>query len=815
MTIKTTFRSHMIPAAFFMLLFMFSTHVRAQLALPLDKGLPGRVYASCTDSTNLYVMYHATTDTATFFDTCALAKWNGIFWAYYPKFVIRHSDSRKFCMAYYNGQIYVGGFYDSMIGVPNSQQIFKWNGKKYTSVGGGVKSKGTGINTMAVFKNKLYVGGNFKGIGNATIANKIAAWDTTWSYLGTASATGQGILNKPLNYSVLNITSSGSLLYVMGSFDSVATITKGSVANIATWNGAKWNTLANNYNRYVFITTATIYGTGLAVAGQDSNGTYSVSQLSGTTWTKSGAAFSTPITSLVTFNGKLWASANDIYLYDGKSWARLKAGNLNGGKLYTTSDKLFATGNFISFYSGKNIIIENYSARILVNSMYIRGKAYKDVNSNCKFDLGDIPLDNKLIKLAAFKTIIPFYTITNSDGDYSSFLTIDSVTINAIPNKYDKLTCNKSENIIGIADSIYNDINFAFETDSSIIDLKVKISPDQEARIGTAQKYSIYYENVGGKTIPAAFIQLNYDSAALPNFSSSPTYSTNTVNQVGWGISNLAPGAYGTISFKVDIPRTDSINTPLLFTLRADSLLAGKDSDMADNFDTLKQKTTNSHDPNGKTVSPEGLISKNTARLNYSVFFQNTGTAQAYKVFVVDTVDTNLPLTKVVINSASHKYSLQVKNNVLIWTFSNINLADSTSDAAHSMGHLSYTAYIKSGLAIGTVIKNKAWIYFDYNNPMRTNETVDKLGIITGVAENNYINNTTKIYPNPSSNQLIIENSSAGPKTYTLINSTGQTLEILKLYPWENYKLNTESFKPGLYIIRTESGESFKLVIRH
>lgn len=134
-----------------------------------------------------------------------------------------------------------------------------------------------------------------------------------------------------------------------------------------------------------------------------------------------------------------------------------------------------------------------------------------------------------------------------------------------------------------------------------------------------------------------------------------------------------------------------------------------------------------SYDPNLKSSSPAGAGSLHKiARdipLEYTIEFQNTGTAPASKVVLLDTIDiSKLQINTIDMQMASHAYRLDILgSNVLRWTFDPIYLPDSGLDQTGSHGFVKFTLMPVSGLPNLTRINNYAEIYFDYNSPVRTN----------------------------------------------------------------------------------------------
>ncbi|WP_242693313.1 IPT/TIG domain-containing protein [Sabulibacter ruber] len=141
-----------------------------------------------------------------------------------------------------------------------------------------------------------------------------------------------------------------------------------------------------------------------------------------------------------------------------------------------------------------------------------------------------------------------------------------------------------------------------------------------------------------------------------------------------------------------------------------------------------------SFDPNDKQVEPVGLTAEHytptNTPLRYTVRFQNTGTDVAYRVVVVDTLSADVDLGSLQIGAVSHPYKLTVTGKerpVLTFTFNNIMLPDSSVDQARSNGSIQFSVNPKANLPEKHLIENFADIFFDYNEPVRTNTTVNRL----------------------------------------------------------------------------------------
>jgi hypothetical protein len=135
-----------------------------------------------------------------------------------------------------------------------------------------------------------------------------------------------------------------------------------------------------------------------------------------------------------------------------------------------------------------------------------------------------------------------------------------------------------------------------------------------------------------------------------------------------------------------------------------------------------------SYDPNDKHVYPSAFNFKDynseKKTVDFTINFQNTGNAEAYKVVVTDTISDKLDFTGFQENAVSHKAVKKVISSnplVIQWVFDNINLAAKSVNEKASMGYISFSLPVKEGLTNNTKIENRAAIYFDYNDPIITN----------------------------------------------------------------------------------------------
>jgi uncharacterized repeat protein (TIGR01451 family) len=151
-----------------------------------------------------------------------------------------------------------------------------------------------------------------------------------------------------------------------------------------------------------------------------------------------------------------------------------------------------------------------------------------------------------------------------------------------------------------------------------------------------------------------------------------------------------------------------------------------------DDFDWEKSieclPVTGSYDPNDKQVVPAGITDENyvdpEAVLEYTIRFQNTGNDFAQRVELVDTLSELLNITSIEVLAASHDYDVELSSDstrVLRFIFDDIFLPDSASEPLESIGFVRFNITPLENLPNGTIIENFVDIYFDFNNPIRTN----------------------------------------------------------------------------------------------
>ncbi len=178
-----------------------------------------------------------------------------------------------------------------------------------------------------------------------------------------------------------------------------------------------------------------------------------------------------------------------------------------------------------------------------------------------------------------------------------------------------------------------------------------------------------------------------------------------------------------------------------------------------DPFDDMACYTVvSSFDPNDKQAFPTGVEPEHFIEPNqpveYLIRFQNTGTDTAFTVVLRDTLSSWLDPATIRPGASSHAYTWQISSSgTLTFLFNNILLPDSNVNEAASHGFIQFWIDQKKDVPVGTVIENRAGIYFDFNAPVMTNTVFHTIGMNFLAAEDLPDLNTLPaldIWPNPA-----------------------------------------------------------------
>jgi len=423
----------------------------------------------------------------------------------------------------------------------------------------------------------------------------------------------------------------------------------------------------------------------------------------------------------------------------------------------------------------------------------INGTIFNDTNGNCVQDPGEMGIQNIQVHCSGMG-----YTYTDPSGNYSFLVPSGTYTVSeTVLAFYPLAPCETNGKVVTAAASAGCTLtaNFA-NTMDTIHDLHITTWDYSYPVPGNSYTQITTISNDGTVQEDSVFTGYKPDGQLFAPFfvptgifSGAPYYYNTAA-----GFPAMAPGSTSTFYMSYNVPTNIPLGTTVTFKDTAvykgpvDNWLT--DYSPWNNVNYFSTTVVSSYDPNFKEVSPKGsgptgIISYADSVLEYMVHFQNTGTAPAQNIVVIDTLDDNLDWTSMrpEYMSAACKVTMYQSGSAKIakFTFSNIFLPAQTADDLRSNGLFTYTIKTKPGLPLGTTFRNRASIYFDYNEPVMTNQTLNTLGMPTTTVANTSATEKTHSftsYPNPASRSFTsaINSATANAAEMSISDVTGKIL---------------------------------------
>ncbi|MFN5325320.1 MAG: T9SS type A sorting domain-containing protein [Bacteroidota bacterium] len=432
------------------------------------------------------------------------------------------------------------------------------------------------------------------------------------------------------------------------------------------------------------------------------------------------------------------------------------------------------------------------------SSYSLSGEIYLDVNTNGAKDPGEPGIGNQLATITPpgsnmISTMLGGYGTIVSPGTYDiSYSPIPGWVLSSAPATYS----------VNVTSSSIGNLDFGVTPDSIFANGNLSLSSGLPRCFWTVPYYLNFYNS--GFTPLTGSMSFNHDP--LMTYSSSNiTPASQSGNTVNYTFTNLYPGqSFSAIVYMVEPAAGNSLANYL--TVNAGDPFGNQLAFT----DTLLQTVSCSFDPNDKAVYPGGIGPLNYVsmdqRLEFLVRFQNTGNDTAFKVVILDTLDSKLDYSTFALLGNSHPVYTELDGNgKLTFTFDNILLPDSNVNEPASHGFVLYSIDGLSTNPDPTTVNNTAYIYFDQNAPVQTNTTLttfsdNYLGIDEMLSDD-----ILSIYPNPFNNEAVINcNQCQGDYLLQITDLVGKVVRNL----WVNgstWMLYKDFLSPGTYVVEVTS----------
>jgi uncharacterized repeat protein (TIGR01451 family) len=469
---------------------------------------------------------------------------------------------------------------------------------------------------------------------------------------------------------------------------------------------------------------------------------------------------------------------------------------------------------------------------------YVSGKIYKDTDNNCIFDSVDTPLNGVGVSVhedlsSPNMSVASRSGYSNATGNYSIKMVKSWLTngIVYLPSNYQFI----------FPPSVCSSITYNYTTLSQTnLDFALQCSGNVDLRcvgdfhiVRPAIPFIMYpaVNNIGCDPISGQ-LKLILDHRVTYSAALS-THPANLVNgdTLFWNYTNLSSlsnGAYwnsflGGIHLTPD--STVNIGDNLCFGLS--TFVPINDINTSNNQIIFCLPVVNSFDPNEKIVTPKGvgptgIIPIGSNSLEYTINFQNTGTASALNISVVDTLDASIIPESLEIIGSSHAMSpTWLAPNIIKFKYNNINLPDSSTNEPYSHGYVRFRVAIDSLLPQGTVINNFASIYFDLNAPIITNTANNTIDLLTSTISSKSTNGLISVYPNPfteSTTFKLLSPNGFDTYKFELRDVLGKTIKVISNINTNQFSMMRDGIENGIYIYSISNSKCIlgtgKLIIK-
>lgn len=426
----------------------------------------------------------------------------------------------------------------------------------------------------------------------------------------------------------------------------------------------------------------------------------------------------------------------------------------------------------------------------------VNGTVYADLDANCVQDASDPGMPARVLAIELGGN----FALTTSDGTYATELFYGSYDLDASYPNYDV-----------ICPALPAAFTLDAVTPTATIDVAAEPTFGPDVRVvlnagthrpGFPVSYWVTIQNMGPYTFTNLDTDLNYDP--ILNFTSTDgPGGLVAAGHVEGTIPIIGPFQSITYVVSLAVP-----NIPALIgtTMTGVATVSPNpaDDDPSNDAYTITRTVVNSYDPNDKLAITSSQLSGAyyfldvDTYIDYTVRFQNTGTAEAINVEVTDTISALLNMVSLELLGASHAYTAEIRTGrVLAFTFTNINLPDSTTDLAGSQGFVSFRLKPVSGLPVLTQIDNEADIFFDFNDPIRTNTATLITEFTVGVNE---LTHTIGLRPNPTRDHLTVD-LPTGIARVEVIAMDGRVLQHMAARN-SSLRLDVADLPTGSYLLR-------------
>lgn len=421
---------------------------------------------------------------------------------------------------------------------------------------------------------------------------------------------------------------------------------------------------------------------------------------------------------------------------------------------------------------------------------------YDDDRNGC--DPDDTEATGIMVKVS--DTVNDYFTFSDN-GNYSITAYGPEFTVSVVNNP-DYFSVAPESATVSFDNLHTHEVDFCLSSNATVNDLSVRMISLNEARPGFEARYQLIVENIGTNNAASVSVSFEFDGQKQSFLSASPAPSSTTNNQLNFEFTDLPALGRKIVNVNMLTFQPPVVEGGDIINFTARVFPDVNDYTPDDNTFIYAQEVVNSFDPNDKQVMQGGqvYITDINRYLDYVIRFQNTGTASAINVRILDTLDSRLDWSSFRPLNASHDYRIEISNgNKVEFFFDHIDLPHEGANEPESHGFVAFKIKPKNTVQVGDVIAGDARIYFDFNPPIITNtvttEIIDRAG---SVSEQRDLQDFIKIYPNPASDILNIQ-LNGNLQLHEVVMYGIQGREIMRT---QNTLLNVNHLETGIYFLK-------------
>ncbi len=453
--------------------------------------------------------------------------------------------------------------------------------------------------------------------------------------------------------------------------------------------------------------------------------------------------------------------------------------------------------------------INQYNMVLEIAGNVVHANVFHDENGNGIKDSGEVYVPN--VRFSVNESL----RVSSDENGVFSFRTAENDIVFGITQPHWGLdTAYKMHTVNLLSDTTF--VNLPLQALVVGYDLNLNVSTTAWRR-GFTNETTVQVQNLGTIRAENASVQLEYPQEGYLKSSSIPAVNPSP-KVYEWSIGKINPGEI------ISILITDSIGLDATTGETLDFKGVTFSSENAD-LDTNNNRVNDqievvgAIDPNDILVSPrgdgsQGFIDKNQW-LTYTVRFENVGTFKATYVFLENQIPSNLDLNTFEIISSSHDFTYKLSSDgFLRVSYIHIDLPAAIDDSIGAHGYFTYKVRPVNGISEGARIENNALIFFDFEDPIKTNtvrNTIKNDG-------RNKVKSLT-LYPNPANNYVNIaidmnHYSMTEPQViekWSVVDYTGKLVMSGEGELRPSIKLDVSRLKYGVYVVWVfdENGQAY------